>query len=273
MRSARSYAVAASTALREKLAYPGNFAAGLLTYGLFVVIFSRIWAVALASKGSIEGYGYAMTIWYFIVAEMSLFAFGRFFSGLSRDVKSGQVAYALSRPYDFVSYHFAERFGGSLADAAIFALEGLALGYLLAGGAPPLPGGGAAGFGVRAARLAWTVLSLLLAGALGYYLQAALAMTAFWAEENDAFFWIYQKIALVAGTLLPVEFLPAAAARAVMWTPFPYLTYAPARIAVAFDAGEALSLVARQAAWLAAAVVLARLVFGAGSRRVALNGG
>ena len=266
--SRRCYAIAASTSMRERAAYPGNFIGSMFTYALFVFIFSRVWAGAYAGASEIAGYTMRMAVWYFIVAEVPSFGFGRFFWTLSRDMKNGQIAYLLARPYDYVGYNFAEKYGGSLVEAGVILVEGLLVGTLLVG-APSLVGGVAA----EASRALLVGLSLLLAGALNYFLQAAIAMTAFWLEENEAFFWIFQKLALVVGTLIPIEFLPPVAARLARLTPFPYLSYAPARIMVAYSPGEAWSLVAAQALWLALAVALARAVFSFGSRRLSVNGG
>jgi len=254
--------------MRERAAYPGNFIGSMFTYALFVFIFSRVWAGAYAGASEIAGYTMRMAVWYFIVAEVPSFGFGRFFWTLSRDMKNGQIAYLLARPYDYVGYNFAEKYGGSLVEAGVILVEGLLVGTLLVG-PPPLVGGVAA----EASRALLVGLSLLLAGALNYFLQAAIAMTAFWLEENEAFFWIFQKLALVVGTLIPIEFLPPVAARLARLTPFPYLSYAPARIMVAYSPGEAWSLVAVQALWLALAVALARAVFSFGSRRLSVNGG
>lgn len=280
MRSLRSnlrkYAVAASTAMSERIAYPGNFAGSMFTYALFVFIFSRVWASAYAGTTEIAGYTMGMAVWYFIIAEIPSFGFGRFFWTLSRDMKSGQVAYLLARPYDFIWYNFAEKLGGSLIEAGIILVEGLVVGLVLVGLPPAIASqypAGPASVALETARLGFLIVSLLLAGALNYFLQMAIAMTAFWLEENDAFYWIFQKFALVVGTLIPVEFLPEQAARIAVWTPFPYLSYAPARIMVAFSPAEASSLVARQALWVVLALALAKAVFASGSRRLSVNGG
>jgi len=272
---ARTYVVAASTSMRERMAYAGNFTGSMFTYALFVFIFSRVWAGAYAGATEIAGYSMSMAVWYFIVAEVPSFGFGRFFRTLSNDMKSGQVAYMLARPYDYVGYNCAEKLGGSLIEAGIILAEGLVVGILLVGFPPAILGTvpGGSSMVMEFVRLVFLTLSLLLAGALNYYLQMAIAMTAFWFEENDAFFWIFQKFALVVGTLIPIEFLPAKAAGIAVWTPFPYLSYAPARIAVAFSLPEALSLMGRQALWVIAAMALARSVFQAGSRRLSVNGG
>ena len=94
----RTGLTAASTAIREKLAFRANFAGTMLTYGLFIMVFSRIWANATAGGTTVAGYRYDMLVWYFIIAEVPSFALGRFFWSLSRDMKSGQVAYLVSRP-------------------------------------------------------------------------------------------------------------------------------------------------------------------------------
>ncbi len=259
----RKYSTAGLVSMRSRLAYPAAFAGSLLTYGLFVFVFSRIWASIYAGRAEISGYDRAMMVWYFITAEISVFGFGRFYYSLSEDMKSGQVAYLLSRPYGFTAYHFSQALGPALADCLVLAAEGALLGRILAGPFPvaSIP---------QAAAL---VLSLLLAGSLQFFLQFSIAMTAFWIEENAAIFWIFQKIALVVGTFLPLEFLPGAVAAAARWTPFPYLSWASARIAVAWSPGEGLRLLALQAAWTAAAALLCRWVFAAGRGKITVNGG
>jgi ABC-2 type transport system permease protein len=98
-------------------------------------------------------------------------------------------------------------------------------------------------------------------------------MTAFWLEENAAIFWIFQKLALVVGTFLPLEFLPRTVQAVARWTPFPYLSWASARIAVAWSAPEALFLLAEQGAWVLAAALLCRAIFAAGRGKITVNGG
>lgn len=259
----RKYGTAGLVSLQSRMAYPAAFAGSLLTYGLFVFVFSRIWAALYSGRAEIAGYDRTMMVWYFIVAEIPAFGFGRFYYSLAEDMKSGQVAYLLTRPYGFTAYHFSQALGPALADCLVLALEGILLGLLL-GGPFPL---------TTLTQGAALVLSLLLAGCLQFFLQFAIAMTAFWIEENAAFFWIYQKLALIAGTFLPLEFLPGAASAAARWTPFPYLSWAPARIAVAWDSREALLLLAAQAAWTVAAALLCRAVFAAGRGKITANGG
>ncbi len=257
------YWTAAAVSLRNKTMYLANYAGSLVTYGLFIFVFSRIWTVVYSSKADISGYTRSMVTWYFIVAELVAFGFGKFYWGLSRDMKSGQIAYQLGRPYGFVAYNYFDRVGPALLDTAVLAAEGLILGFLFAG---PPPVGSLAALPVALA-------SLLLSGSLQFFLQMTVSLTAFWVEENSAFYWIYQKLALVVGTLVPLEFLPQAIRKVAAWTPFGYLAYPPSRILVAWDPGEAARLILAQGAWVVAAALFAKFVFRLGARRVSVNGG
>jgi len=261
---ARKYAIAASSALRERTAYRGSFLGSVLSYALFVFVFSRIWGLAFASRADIEGYGRAQMIWYFIVAEIPGFAFGRSFWTLSQDMKSGQVAYLVSRPYSLVGYYFAQGMGRAVANCAFLFAIGIALGLMTAG---PLP---VASLGQALAVLA----SITMAGGVLFLLQLALAMTAFWVEENAAFYWIFQKLSLVVGTLMPLELLPEAAQKAAWWSPFPAMAYAPARLFVAWSGGaEVARLLGYQAAWLLLSALLCQGVYALGRSRLTVNGG
>jgi ABC-2 type transport system permease protein len=260
---ARKYLVAASTSARSRAAYRGEALGSVVTYSHFVFVFSRIWRSAYASRPSIAGYDFAMSVWYFIVAEIPYFGTSGHFWDLAGDIKSGQVAYLVSRPYSFVGYRFAQAAGSSLVAMLPITAAGLVLGSIVASPAP-------LGSALQAAAL---VASIALAAGLQFLAQLAIAMTAFWVEENSAFFWIFQKLGLIAGTLLPLEFLPLWASRIVWWTPFPALSYAPARIMVAFSPLSALRLLALQAAWTAGAWALCLAVYDHGRRKLSSQGG
>jgi ABC-2 type transport system permease protein len=261
---ARKYAVAASSALRERTAYRGSFLSSSLAYGLFVFVFSRIWGAAFADRTVIEGYGRTQMIWYFIVAEIPGFVFSGSFWSLSADMKSGQVAYLVSRPYSFVAYSYAQAIGRALVNAALLFAEGFAIGLLTAG-PPPIASLGRALFSLAA---------IALAGSLYFLLNLAIAMTAFWVEENAAFFWIFQKLVLVVGTLLPIEFLPAAARRVAWCSPFPAMSYVPARLLAAWPGGpEAVRLVAFQIAWVAVSALACHAIYALARSRLTINGG
>lgn len=256
------YGTAAAGGAQNRIAYAADMLGSAISYGFFVFVFINLWGAVFAGKGTIAGYTAASATWYFAVAELVLFCSGGAFFELAAEVKGGAIAYALTRPFGYVLYQFATKAGAALAELLLLGTIGCAMGLISAG---PLPIAGIL-------HVPAVLLSLALAFSLSYLLQAAISLTAFWFEENSAFFWIYQKVILIVGTLMPLEFLPDGLADILRWTPFPYVAYAPARIAVAFGGGTA-GILAMQAAWVAVMACVVKFVYARGVKRVSVQGG
>jgi len=260
----RKHLVAGSTALRHRWASPGDLVGLVLSYGLFVFIFSRLWVTAYAGKSVLAGYSQHQLTWYFIAAELLIFGQGgTAFRNLSQDIKTGQIAYTLGRPRAYPLSALAESLASTLALAVPLALVGWAVGTLSAGLWVPESG-------FQAGAL---VLSFVLSMVLQFLCQFLLALTAFWVEENAAFLWIHQKLALVLGTFLPLEFFPAAWRPWVEATPYGWLAYPPSRMLSSWDPAQAPGLLAGQLVWIGLAGAAVALVYAAGRRQTAVQGG
>ena len=262
--SCRKYLLAGSTALHNRWTYPVDVAGLVFIYGLFVFVFSNLWAAACSGRATLAGYDQRQLTWYFIVSELVIFGIGNSaFNALSTDIKTGQVAYTLARPWSFPLKSLSETLGCALSMLGPFAVVGWLVGS--ANVVIWMP--------VSTAHGAVLLLSILLSLILVFLCQFLLSMTAFWVEENAAFLWIHQKLALVLGTLLPLEFFPTAWRPLLELTPYGWLCYPPARIAAAYDPNQAVRLLSGQAAWILGLSIVSSLVFSAGSRRTAVQGG
>lgn len=260
----RKYGLAGSTALRNRWTYPGDIAGMVFSYGLFVFVFSSLWTAAYAGKASLAGYTQHQLTWYFILSELMLFGMGNgTFNTLSADIKTGQVAYTLGRPWSFPLKSLSESLTCALSLVVPFAAVGWVVGTLNAGAWVP----------VSPAQVAFVLLSFLCTLILLFLCQFLLSMTAFWVEENAPFLWFHQKLALVLGTFLPLEFFPAAWRPWIELTPYGWLMYPPGRLAVAFDPGQAVGLVLGQLVWIGVLSGAVTLVFDAGRRRTVVQGG
>jgi ABC-2 type transport system permease protein len=257
------YLACAKSALQDKLSYGPDAAGQALSYAIFVFIFINLWKAVFSGKIEISGYTRESAIWYFIIAELAAFASAGSFGAISEDVKSGSIAYSLGRPYSYVLFQYARNFGEMLLPEAAMAVLGILMGTLAAG---PLPLRGIL-------HLPAVLVSLFLGASLSFFILTALSLTAFWIEENSVFFWIYQKLILIIGTLMPVEFLPAGLQPLARLSPFSSVAWAPARLAVAFSPREASSILIVQALWTALAACAAFFVFNRGVKHVSVQGG
>lgn len=117
-------------------------------------------------------------------------------------------------------------------------------------------------------------VALVLGTIINYFINFALAMTAFWVEENIAFRWIYQKLVFtLGGMLLPLDLFPKGLEQVSKKLPFAYVTYGPAKLLVDFSLDNFLSLVIGQAIYLLLALILCYSVYRKGVTKLNVNGG
>lgn len=259
----RKYLRIAGASLQSAITYRGNVWTGYCFYVLFLYVFYNLWR-AIYSGGRVEGFTFAQMIWYLCMTE--LISFGtrsNIYRQITDDVKTGQVAYQLNRPYKYVSYQFANALGPNAFNLATYAPLAIAVGLVLVG---PIPG-----YDLRTLPLA--VLSMVLGMQLNFFFMMALGLSAFRIEENFGVYLIYQKLVFMMGTFIPVEFLPGWMQVIAKMLPFSYVSWAPAKLVVAFDWAFFWQAVPVQAAYLVLAIGLAEGMYRMGVRGIQANGG
>ena len=124
--------------LINSLAYPGELLGRSLIILPFMWIFHQLWQVTFAAAGTdrINGLTVATTLWYLMLAETIELSRPRLGNTISDAVKDGSIAYILSKPYDFLLYHYSSSMGETVFRAALNALLGGALVWLLVGPPP-----------------------------------------------------------------------------------------------------------------------------------------
>jgi ABC-2 type transport system permease protein len=179
------------------------------------------------------------------------------------DVRSGDVAYRLTRPLSYVAAKSAEGIGVLLARMALLAPVGFALGWLLSGRLPDSP-----------ERLLLAVPLAVGAGVVGVLFLVAVGTTAFWIQDSAPVFWIWQKMSFVLGGLvLPLSLYPGWLETAARWTPFHPLVGAPGASVLGLDPSSPLAVAGKIAAWGVVAALLSSVLFRRGLRLLDVNGG
>ena len=115
------------------LHYRGNLAAGFATYAMFILVFFCLWRNMYAQSDMPE-MTLTQMIWYLCITE--IIAFGanpRATGGVVQDVKNGNIAYQLLRPYNYVGYKYAESMGPVAVNTLLFAAAGSVLGFCIVG--------------------------------------------------------------------------------------------------------------------------------------------
>jgi ABC-2 type transport system permease protein len=250
---------------QNQLAYIWDVMGRAFFIVIILYIFVQLWSMVYASQGThaIAGLTLSATIWYFLAAEMIELGKFRHDVRISAEVKDGSIAYALTRPYNYLVYHFFNGLGESVVRMALIFAFGLPI-ALIYGGAP---------------QIQWDTLPLVLvvfvlALVLDFIMASSIGLLAFVTEDTASFRLIYQKtIFILGGLLLPIDFLPDWLQGPARILPFSQVTYAPAKLLVAFDMAQCLHVLALQCFWIAVLGFGLRLQYGWAVRRLAVNGG
>lgn len=79
--------------------------------------------------------------------------------------------------------------------------------------------------------LGWTVLSVILAFLMNFYIHYILGMTAFWFTQSSGIRRVFDLMSgIFSGVFIPLIFFPTGLQRALFFLPFPYMSYVPVMV-------------------------------------------
>ncbi|MGI6344722.1 MAG: ABC transporter permease [Bacillota bacterium] len=257
------YTAVTRVAVTNRLAYWPELAARAGFFALILFIFSQLWGKLLGSHGSLLGFDRVQLVWYLTITEVLTLSRTSLVREVTQDVKSGQIAYLLLRPSQYVLYQFANYLGEIVVALLLNFLVGSAVATLLVG-LPPLTPDGAA-------------QALLLTGialCLQFLVLIGIALLSFFVEESAPFQWIYSKMLFTLGGLfIPIDIYPEFFRKLAAALPFRSLAYGPARVFVAPDRQLFAELAGRGLIWIGLLALLVAWEYGKGVKRVNVNGG
>lgn len=255
-----AYAAAARIAARQAWASRADVVGRAVFYAGIVLIFSRLWKVVAAETAATDA---KALLWYLAVTEWVLISIPAVHEDVERDVRSGDVAYALVRPRPYLGMRLAEAFGTLLVRLATLGVVGFPLAYALAGGLPDDPRG-----------LPLAVLFGALSAAMGVVFQAAIGVLAVWLQDVSPVYWLWQKAAfLLGGLILPLSLYPDWLAAIARWSPFAALLYGPGRLAFGLDGRAVAEVTGLVVGWTAVAALCVRWLHARAMRVIDVNGG
>ena len=259
----RKYVRIAEISFTNRVVYLADHFASSIFLILILFIFSQLWKTVLGPSGEIAGLDSTAMLWYMLFTETIALSIPRAHYLVSEEVKSGDVAYKLIRPYSYILYYFAAYCGEFAVRAATNLSVGAAFAYLTMG---PLT--------VNWGKFGWVLLGFALATSINFLVCFCVALLAFRLEETRPYFWILNKMTFIFGGLLvPVEAYPEGLRRISYLLPLRYSFSAPARLVVDFDYSLLWQMLAGQLVWTVLLAALAAVMFRKGVRRVHVHGG
>ncbi len=230
-----------------------------------IFILSQLWKTTYAIQGvrTLSGFSISDMIWYLCAAEAVAMSLPTLTRRIDEEVRSGQLAYLLSRPCSYILYNFAHYLGERIVRFSICCIVGAGLALLIVG----LPHFTLMGI------LAWP-LTVLFAFSIEFVCYFAIGLLAFWTEETQSFSFLYSRITLVlGGVLAPLEIFPQPLRSIAQTLPFSTILYVPARTLVHFQWDRLGWALLQQSITLIVGALLLMGLYTLAMRRVNINGG
>lgn len=254
-------------AYRNSVAYFGE----VLGIGGLVAV--RIWifyqlyntAFIIAGVSVLGGLTLAETIWILALTQ-SFHVSNRtraVMKAIEDEVKSGSIAYTISKPYSYLLYNYFTCMGIVASHLFTSVLFGLLVATLLVGTIQFSLIGLLAGAFLLFFGITLNTLAVLIIG-----------LSAFWAEDTAPFRWIYDKMLWIfGGIFLPFSVLPDKYRTIIELLPFNQMFYAPARMIVSFNSHDFYKNLGIQIVWIVILSLLVRWMYKKGAENLSVNAG
>ena len=237
----------------------------MIWHVLSPLIYLAVWsAVSRAGTGSAGGYTPQDFAAYFIVVMLvNHVTYTWVFYEYEYRIRHGSLSLALLRPLHPIHRDFVENICSKLITMPLLLAAAWVLGLIFTPALKPAP---------------WALLAfvpaLVLALSVRFLVEWTLALAAFWTTRVSAVNQGYFAATLfLSGQMAPLTLLPGPVQAAAAILPFRWMVSFPAELLLnQLTPGEALTGLAAQAAWLAVAFALHRVVWRAGLRQYSAVG-
>lgn len=265
MQTLRKYGEISKITMANSLVYFWNFLSKNIFLVFILFIYLMLWKNIYSQKGSIVG-GLTLNqmIWYLIVTELVTLSRTDIHIQVNEDVKTGNIAYLLNKPYNYVLYCFSYYIGEIGIKLFTNGIIGISIGLIYVGKLENF----------NFSHLPFIFLSLLAGCFINFFIYIILSLSSFWFEENNAFFWIYSKLIFtLGGMLMPIDLFPNWLKSLSGYLPFAYVTYVPAKLAVDFSFSNFYQQFTIQIVYLTIFFSLAMILYRKGAKNLNVNGG
>jgi len=182
---------------------------------------------------------------------------------INKDVQSGDIAYQLNKPYNYIGYYFSRSLSYKLIAFTLTFALGSILVYFMIGN-----------FNFNLANIPFVIVAVILALILDFFMLLCIALLAFWFEDTTSIRWIYDKLLFtIGGMLAPLEIFPKWLANISNVLPFSFAVYQPAKLFVTFSMTQFLEVIGVQLAYIFLFIGISLIIYRIGIRRVNINGG
>ena len=184
-------------------------------------------------------------------------------SKISNDVKSGNIAYNINKPYSYIEYALFTHLGDIFIKSIIYTILGISLGFILLGSIPTL----------NIISILVILLTCILATTISTLIIIFISLFSFFIEDASPIYWIYSKFILILGTIFPIEYFPISLQGILKYSPIYVVSYGPAKLFVNYNSIEAIKILVAQTIYIVITFIICKLFYNKGVKKINVNGG
>lgn len=250
----------------SNVSYVFNLFSSFISYFIHIFIFFQLWKYMYSDASQlINGYNFNQMVWYVILTEILWSAVNgrRLCRKISNDVKAGNIAYNINKPYNYIGYALSSHLGDCVIGLGLYLFVGIVCGLLFLHSFPT----------ISILSIILVIISLFLALVIGTLLTICIGLLSFVLEDSAPIYWIYSKIILIFGTVFPIECFPLGLQKVLKLSPSFVTCYGPAKLFVDFSFKNACVIIFAQVVYVLISYLLCYLVYRRGVRNLNVNGG
>jgi ABC-2 type transport system permease protein len=252
--------------LVENLNYITNILLGFINFFVMMFVFLNLWEYIYSDNTQvINGYTMQQMIWYVLITEVLWFGSRNkiLTQEISQDIKTGNIAYNINKPYNYVLYIVSKHLGEITIKLIMFIMVGIIIGVSFVG---PIQN-----FNIM--NVPFILLTVIFGVIINSILRIAISIISFWIEDSTPFHWVYDKMILVIGTLFPIEMFPEFIRPIIKCTPIFVVTYGPAKLIIDFSMKSFMNIFIAQILYLVISISIVSILYNKGVKKLNVNGG
>ena len=117
------------------------------------------------------------------------------------------------------------------------------------------------------------ILAIFLGILINMLIRIGISLVSFWIEDSHPFHWVYDKMILILGTLLPIEMFPIFLRPIIKCLPTYVVMYGPAKLIVDFSLKSFRTIIVAQILYLIVVSLIIAIMYGKGVKKLNVNGG
>ncbi len=262
----RKYLFIIKSEVMSTLQYIGNVFGNITGFIIILIILFNLWNYLYSDPNElINGYSMNQMIWYVVITELiwSIVGGRKLVNKISDDVKSGGVAYKITKPYSYIGYFMSEQIGSTIIKGFVYIVIGLVIGIICTGTFPSL--------GIL--EMLIFLVIFILSFIISILTLIAIGLVSFFIEDSKPLYWLYSKLILVLGTVFPIEFFPKFLQKILCFSPIYVINYGPAKMFVSFNYIESLKIFIAQLIYIIVFYGICKLLYEKGVKKINVNGG